>query len=111
MNRFVLIPIFASLSACGDLAMPDFRNLGGSSAEPVMAAPAPVVPLTARERLIVATEAQGCKINVDTVTIIMANANLNQNDLAQAVQQLESEGLAGIAGEGEVQLKTPNCTT
>ena len=111
MNRIVLIPAFAALSACGDLTIPDFRNLGGGDTMATVpeTAMAPVVPMSAQDRLVAAAEAQGCVISPDNAASVTAAASISTEELEQALLALVTEGLAAPTAGNALELKTANC--
>ena len=110
MMRFALIPAFATLAACGDLTVPDFRNLGGGSETTAVQAPTEVtVQLTAKERLVAAAEAQGCVISKDNAASVTTAASLSKEELEAALLDLVSEGLAVPNANQALELKTANC--
>jgi len=112
MKRFALIPAFAALAACeGGFDIPDFRPSGSEPAasSPAAAQPAPTV-LTAKERLVAATEANGCIINITTIATIMSAATIGNDELPGLVTELENEGRIAPEGEDGLRLTTPACT-
>jgi len=103
MTRFVLLPAFAALAACSN-GIPDGLRPAPS------VAPAPeVVQLTATERLVTATEANGCIISPDTIGAIMSQASLSQDDVVRIVPQLAEQGRASVEGDATVRLTGGNC--
>jgi len=116
MTRFLLVPAFALLAACdGSLAIPDLREgLGGGSADMAAEVPAEAAmeaaPLTAKARLIAATEANGCAINISTIATIMQEAAVGNDELPGLVTELETDGLIETVGTDGLRLTTPTCT-
>jgi hypothetical protein len=106
MNRLVLIPAIAALSACSS-GIPEF--LQPASTAPSVAPAPEVVQLTAEERFITAAEANGCVINPTTITAIMAQASLSQDDVVRIVSQLDAAGRATTDGDASVRLTGGNC--
>lgn len=103
MKRLVLIPALVALSACSN-GIPAVLQPTPS------VAPAPeVVQLTAEERFISAAEANGCVINPDTITPIMAQASLSQDDVVRIVSGLSEAGRATTDGDASVRLTGGNC--
>jgi len=113
MNRFVLIPVFGVVSACGDLAVSDFRNLGDAAAPAVQtpaAVIAPTVQLGPKDRLVAAAEAQGCVISTANAASVTAAASVSKEELEAALLALVTEGLAAPNADNALELKTANCT-
>ena len=122
MKRFLILPTFALLAACENgLAIPDFRGVGGDDrgtmqtgtsamANPQFDSSVDLVPQTAKERLIAATEASGCVINVSTIAGIMQDAAVGNDELPGLVTELENDGLIAPTGPDGLRLKTPTCT-
>ncbi|SEW01828.1 hypothetical protein SAMN04488515_0672 [Cognatiyoonia koreensis] len=104
MIRYAILPAFVAISACTN-GIP-----AGISGPAPSVAPAPaVVQLTAEQRLINATEANGCVINPDTIGPIMAQASVSQDDVVQIVPQLAAAGRATVDGDSTVRLTGGNC--
>jgi len=124
MKRFLIIPAFAALAACeGGLAIPDFRGSGGEDRGLFRTAPTAseadvsetgpltaTTPLVAKDRLVAATEANGCVINVTTIANIMQEAAIGNDELAGIVTELETDGLIATEGTDGLRLQTPTCT-
>ena len=103
MKRLALIPALIAVSACSN-GIPDVLR----PAPTVEPAPE-VVQLTAEERFITAAEANGCVINPTTITPIMAQASLSQDDVVRIVSQLSEAGRATTDGDASVRLTGGNC--
>ena len=116
MTRLLALLPLVALTACADFSMPDFRG-GGASApatdlpatQTAVVAPAPVMQATAKERLVAALEGQGCRLNTDTVAAVVTTAGISQPELVQLIPELQAEGRAEVAGDGEIRLISPNC--
>ena len=117
MNRYLILPAVALLAACENgVAIPDFRGSGGDDRgtfTPEATASAPVAeaaPLVAKERLVAATEANGCVINITTIATIMQQAAVGNDELPGLVTELENEGRIAPEGTDGLRLTTPTCT-
>ena len=87
----------ALLAACGG-GLPPVSN---------PAPAAPVVP--AKERLVAAIEEAGCLLTVDNRDAILLRANVGLTDLAVIVPELNAEGRAEAAGDGQIRILSANC--
>jgi hypothetical protein len=107
--RYVLIPVsLLALTACS-FDVPDFRAGVMGAAEPA-AAPEPTTsPVSAKERFVAATEANGCVFNADNVGTIMAAAELSAGDLENILTDLVNEGRATPSGDAAFRITTPAC--
>ncbi|WP_333715125.1 hypothetical protein [Yoonia sp.] len=109
--RFALIPVsLLALSACA-VQMPDFRAGGMGPTEPA-AAPVPqptTSPISAKERFVAATEANGCVFNAANVGTIMSAAELSAGDLETILTDLVAEGRARPSGDAAFTITTPAC--
>lgn len=101
MKPIVLTSTLVAMTAC--IQVPDFR--GGGTTEPEPAA----VQMTAKERLVAATEANGCTLDPTTIGTILAEANLSTDDLRTVVPELEAEGRIVGAGETSLRIVSANC--
>lgn len=71
---------------------------------PAPAAPeaaAPATPQTAKERFVVAAEANGCVVNESTAPAILSGATLSAQDLARIMDELRTEGRGEISPDGQ----------
>lgn len=84
-------------------------TLGACAGTTAPQASAPTVQLSDKERLVAAIEGNGCVINAGTIGGILADASINQNDLAPLVVELETEGRLAPDGETTVRLSSNNC--
>ena len=107
--RYALVPLsFLALTACS-LEIPDFRA-GGMAAAPEATQQAPAAsPISAKERFVAATEANGCVFNAANVGTIMAAAELSAGDLETILTELVSEGRARPSGDAAFTITTPAC--
>jgi len=106
--RYALIPVsLLALTACS-LEMPDFRE-GGMGADTAAAPEAPAAPISAKERFVAATEANGCVFNADNVATIMSAAELSAGDLENILTELVDEGRATPSGDAAFAITTPAC--
>lgn len=69
----------------------------------------PTRQLSDRERFVAAIEANGCVINISTIAPIMAQASINQDQLATLTNQLEADGMLSPDGTDTVRLSSNNC--
>jgi hypothetical protein len=90
----------AALSACAPGAP--------RPAPPVTPQPAPI-PVTPKDRLVAAIEAQNCVLTSSNVEAILLDASLTQADLVTLTPQLAAEGRAEVAAEGTIRVLTNNC--
>lgn len=103
MIRYALVPAIFAISACTS-------GIPAGLSGPASVAPAPeVVQRTATERLVSATEANGCMINATTIGPIMAQASVSQADVVRIVPQLAEAGRATVDGDSTVRLTGGNC--
>tara|TARA_R110002051_G_scaffold50280_1_gene97415 strand:- start:1780 stop:2133 length:354 start_codon:yes stop_codon:yes gene_type:complete len=116
MIRTALLLGTLSLAGCGTIT--DFRSgLGNTFSRPPTAtpavAPAPVRPaapvLTAKERLVVAIEGQGCELNATNVGAVLSNATITRDELLDLTPQLQSEGRVVVSGSGAIRVTSPKC--
>ena len=113
MIRITSVVAILGLSACATIT--DFRaSMGGGAATPTpvaaaIAAPQPQV-LTAKERLLVAIEGQGCELNETNVNAVLTDAVINREELLQLTPQLQSEGRVAVAGSGAIRSTSAICT-
>ena len=70
---------------------------------------APTPQLSDKQRLVAAIESNGCVINVSTIAAIMAQASINQNQLAALTVELENDGALAPDGTDTVRLSSNNC--
>ncbi len=112
MKPLFALTAMAFLAACENgLVVPDLR---GAAPTPAAAgAPeevlAPTVQLSDKERFVAAIENNGCNININTIGPIMAQASINQDQLAGLTVELEGEGALAPDGDESVRLTSPNC--
>ena len=113
MIRAALLLGTLSLAGCGTIT--DFRaGLGNTFSRPAAAtpavAPAPAAPvLTAKERLMVAIEGQGCELNSANVGAILVAATATVDDLERLVPVLEQEGRIVLSGNDSIRSTSTNC--
>jgi hypothetical protein len=69
----------------------------------------PTRQLSDKERFVAAIESNGCVINVATIGPIMAQASINQDQLAALTVALESDGALAPDGTDTVRLSSNNC--
>lgn len=77
-------------------------------AAPVMT-PAPMVQMTAKERLVDAIEANGCALTTDNVAAVLTDATISQEELLSLAPQLEAEGRAEVSGSGAIRVISDVC--
>jgi hypothetical protein len=109
--RYALIPVtFLALTACS-IEMPDFRAGGMGATEPAAAplAEPTTSPVSAKERFVAATEANGCVFNAANVGTIMSAAELSAGDLETILTDLVAEGRARPSGDAAFTITTPAC--
>jgi hypothetical protein len=70
---------------------------------------APVAPLTPKDSLVAAIEANGCVLTAQNVGAILLRANLTQNDLLVLTPELAAEGRVEVAQSGVIRVLTENC--
>ena len=101
MIRKLPLLVFVGVAAC---AVPDYRGIPVNLPPPPQPTPAaPVIPLSAKERFLRAAAENGCEVNAQTSSAIMASATLSKDDLGRVVQDLRNEGGAQvIPGQGIV---------
>jgi len=123
MNRFLILPAFAFLAACeGSLAIPDFRG-GGDGGGLFRSAPSEddamemagepmsaTTPLTAKDRLLAATEANGCVMSPETIPAISQEAIVGPAEIEAIILRLVEDG--SLIPEGNAfRANSPACTT
>lgn len=107
MKPVLALAAVGLLAACENgFVVPDFRDALGGPSTPEAA---PTVQLSDKERLVAAIEANGCVIDINTIGPIMAQASINQDQLASLTLELESEGALAPDGEEQVRLTSANC--
>lgn len=72
-------------------------------------ASAPTPQLSDKQRLVAAIESNGCLMNASTIAPIMAQASINQTQLAALTVELESDGALAPDGTDTVRLSSNNC--
>ncbi|MCO4848709.1 MAG: hypothetical protein KC448_12155 [Yoonia sp.] len=110
MIRTTTVVACLGLSACSTVT--DFRTSVGGLVAPsrVTSTPAPQPQiLTAKERLLVAIEGQGCELNATNVNAVLADAVINREELLQLTPQLQSEGRVEVAGSGAIRSTSAIC--
>ncbi len=93
MIRKLPILAFVGLAAC---AVPDYRGVPVFVPPPEPEPPTAVIPLSAKERFLRAAAENGCEVNAQTSSAIMASATLSKDDLGRVVQDLRNEGGAEV---------------
>jgi hypothetical protein len=63
-------------------------------------APVVAAPLSAKERFVATTAANGCELNSTNSSVIMAGATVSVEDLARIMTELRAEGRGEIAADG-----------
>ena len=106
--RHLILPIALVAVAGCDMAVPDLRP-SADSAPVTAAAPVPAQPVSAKERFVSAAEANGCVLNADNVSAVMAEAQLSAGDLENILPSLVDEGRATLGENDSFRLTTANC--
>jgi hypothetical protein len=95
---------FAAVAALALVACSGTQYLS----EPTQAS-TPTRQLSDKERFVAAIETNGCVINVATIGPIMAQASINQDQLATLTVALQNDGVLAPDGTDTVRLSSNNC--
>ncbi len=100
MTRALPLMLVLLASACTPL--PPFPATPG-------AAPAAAAPLTEKERLVAAIEANGCQLDPSNAAQVLAASGLPDDSIVRIGKELVDEGQANVMTTGVFELKTDRC--
>ncbi len=109
MNRLVLSVSLLGLAACDVV---DLRPMLATVTAPEALVPSSAVAapiLTAKERLVLAIEGQGCELNKDNVGVILSDATISADELQSIIPQLQAEGRVAVKDTGAIRVNSSNC--